>query len=310
VLVANTSFRDLQPRLDEVAAIPGVDSVVTVEGEWGSGAGPGDVLVVDFRSDRDQVAEAGRRGVPWLHILSAGIDSFDLDRLPFPVITCSRAISGGPIAEWVIAMILAHEKRLATVFAGERVKLPLGELRGQTLGVFGLGGIGGHTARLALAFGMRVKGTRRHADRPLPAELAGVEVVEDVSALVGDADHVAICSALTPVTRHVFDDALFAGMKPGAHLVNIARGGIVDHAALLRALDDGRVGHASLDVTEPEPLSDDHPLRHHPRATVTPHVSGLVARAEERNWQSFADNLRRHLAGGTLIDLVDREEGY
>src|SRR3954452_9528191 len=142
VLVANSSFRELHTRLEDVAAVPGVDSVVHVSGQWAGDTGPDDVLVVDYRADRAQVAAAGKRGVPWLHILSAGIDSFRLDALAFPTITCSRGISGGPIAEWVLAAILAHEKRLRSVYAAQPLELPLGELGGQTLAVFGLGGIG------------------------------------------------------------------------------------------------------------------------------------------------------------------------
>jgi phosphoglycerate dehydrogenase-like enzyme len=134
--------------------------------------------------------------------------------------------------------------------------------------------------------------------------------VDAVVDLVSDADHVVICAALTRATRGAFDTDVFAHMKPGAHLVNVARGAIVDTDALLVGLDAGRPGHASLDVTDPEPLPDGHPLRCHSRATVTPHISGLVAEAEHRNWNVFVDNVQRRLRGEPLSGIVDADAGY
>jgi phosphoglycerate dehydrogenase-like enzyme len=299
----------LADHLAAMRAIPGGPPVEVVEGDWGAVVQPGDIVVVDYFVDRACVREAARRGAAWLHILSAGINAFPVAELDVPVITCSRGISAGPISEFVLAMMLAHEKQLAAVFRHEPVDERLGELGGRRLAVLGLGGIGGRVAQLGLAFGMQVRGMRRRR-APLPAALAGVELVDQVAALAAGADHLVLCAPLTGATHHVIDARVLRQVQPGAHLVNVARGGLVDHGALLDALDAGRVGRASLDVTEPEPLPPDHPLRHHPRVTVTPHLSGLVEQAEPRNWGAFVDNLGRYVEGRDLLGVVDRDAGY
>jgi phosphoglycerate dehydrogenase-like enzyme len=182
-----------------------------------------------------------------------------------------------------------------------------GTLSGRTLGLVGLGAIGTAVARRALPFGMRVRACRRSDG---PSGVAGVDVVGDLVALVADADHVAIAAPATPATRHLFDRAIFAEMKPGAHLVNVARGALVDQDALRAALDDGRVAMASLDAVEPEPLPADHWLYTHPRVRLSPHVSWQMPGAAELLIASFIDNLRRYRAGAPLSGVVDRAAGY
>jgi phosphoglycerate dehydrogenase-like enzyme len=166
IVVAFSSSRCLEQRLASVRGIPGVDSVVAVDGAWARHVSEGDIVVVDHFSSREELALAAPKGVMWLHILSSGVDSFALDRLNIPLITRSKGSSAGPISEWVIAMMLAREKQLSSVLAGRRVQMPLGELGGKTLAVFGMGAIGGAVAHLALAFGMHVIGTGRDATTP------------------------------------------------------------------------------------------------------------------------------------------------
>src|SRR6185369_7097741 len=171
-------------------------------------------------------------------------------------LTCSRGASAIPIAEWVLAMMLAFEKRVPEVWihdvpTKEQQYRHLGALYGRTLGLVGIGGIGAAVAERARPFGMRMRAFRRQAGAAGPA---GVEIVHSMAELVASADHVVIAAPATPETRGLFDDSLFGAMKPGAHLVNVARGTIVDQDALLRALDAGRVAAASLDAVDPEPL--------------------------------------------------------
>src|SRR5206468_3524002 len=149
-------------------------------------------------------------------------------------------------------------------------RMTLGTLHGRTLGLVGLGGIGAAVAERALPFGMRVRACRRTA---APAPIPGVDVVGSLAELVASSDHVVLAAPSTPATRHLFDREVFAAMKPGAHLVNVARGALVEQDALRAALDDGRVAMASLDAVEPEPLPEGHWMYGHPRVRLSPHVS-------------------------------------
>ena len=191
--------------------------------------------------------------------------------------TNSRGAGGIAISEWVLTMMLAYEKRLPqswiTDAEGDTVQwihANLGVLYGRTLSLVGIGGIGVEVARRALAFGMRVVALRRRAQ---PAPIEGVEIVNDLAALLGQADHLVLAAPSTPVTTRLLDADAFSAVKPGVHIVNISRGTLIDQDALRVALDDGRVAGASLDVVDPEPLPAGHWLLSHPRVKVSPHIS-------------------------------------
>jgi phosphoglycerate dehydrogenase-like enzyme len=207
--------------------------------------------------------------------------------------------------------MLAAEKKLPESWIHEPPAhwsiASLGGLYGRTLGIIGIGGIGQAVATRALAFGMRVVALRR-SDAPSP--VAEVEIVRDLSALLASADHVVVAAAATHATVRLLGDAAFAQMKPGVHLVNVARGALVDHEALRRALGDGRVGLASLDCVDPEPLPAGHWLYMHPRVRLSPHISWSMPLAFDLLIEPFIDNLQRDLRGEPLIHLVDLELGY
>jgi phosphoglycerate dehydrogenase-like enzyme len=154
---------------------------------------------------------------------------------------------------------------------------------------------------------MRMRAFRRQAGAPGPA---GVEIVDSVTELVATADHVVIAAPATADTRGLFDDALFGAMKPGAHLVNVARGAIVDQDALRRALDAGRVAVASLDAVDPEPLPAGHWMYTDARVRLSPHISWNMPGAAEILVDAFIDNVRRWRRGEPLDGLVDRAVGY
>ncbi|MGH7893794.1 MAG: NAD(P)-dependent oxidoreductase [Candidatus Binatia bacterium] len=251
-------------------------------------------------------------GVRWVHALGTGIDAFPLHLLGDRVLTCSRGASAIPIAEWVLAVMLAFEKRLPDTWihrppAEGWSRQTLGALHGKTLGLVGLGGIGTAVAARALPFGMRVLAHRRTAT---PADLAAIEVVTSLAGLVASSDHVVVAAPSTPATHHLLGREAFAAMKPGAHLVNVARGALVDQDALRAALDDGRVALASLDAVEPEPLPEGHWMYDHPRVRLSPHVSWNMPGAADLLIEPFIENLRRYRAGKPLGGLVDRGAGY
>ena len=287
----------------EVTAIPhegqlpaGVEGEVLLTLAWGS----------------SNLADVLGRGVRWIHALGTGVDAFPLHLLTDQTLTCSRGASAVPISEWVLATMLAFEKRLPESWirslpAGGWSRARLGALAGKTLGLVGLGGIGAAVAARALPFGMRVLAFRRTA---APSRLAGVEVVASLPELLQSSDHVVIAAPSTPATRQLLNREAFARMKPGVHLVNVARGALVDQDALRAALDDGRVAMASLDAVEPEPLPEGHWMYTHPRVRLSPHISWNMPGAVELLIDPFLDNLRRYRAGEPLTGIVDRQAGY
>jgi phosphoglycerate dehydrogenase-like enzyme len=292
-------------------AVPEVEvTAIPLEGDLPHGV-TGEVLLT-LPWDSPTLSRALGRGVRWVHALGTGVDAFPLHLLTDQTLTCSRGASAVPIAEWVLAMMLAFEKRLPDAWirrapAEGWSRTRLGTLAGKTLGLLGLGAIAVAVAERALPFGMRVRACRRTA---APAPLAGIEIAPSLVDLVASADHIVLAAPATAATRHLVDRTIIAAVKPGAHLVNVARGTLVDQDALRAALDDGRVAMASLDAVEPEPLPAGHWLYDHPRVRLSPHVSWNAPGAADVLLDRFIDNLRRWLAGEPLTGLVDRHAGY
>lgn len=208
-------------------------------------------------------------------------------------------------AEHTIALLLAITKglpamqaRAAAGLAGTGPQPGALELDGRVLGVVGLGRIARRVATAALGLGMRVV-----AADPFVAEApAGVTMVP-LDDLLAIADVVTLHAPATPDTRHLMTTATFAAMKPGAYLVNCARGALVDQHALLAALDTGRLAGAALDVTEPEPLPVGHPLLTHPRVIVTPHVASGTTAGRHRLYEHAIDNALACLAGRPATEV-------
>jgi phosphoglycerate dehydrogenase-like enzyme len=254
----------------------------------------------------------GAPSLRWVHIANTGIDGFPLDEVPAHVqLTCNRGLSAGPISEWVLASMLAFEKRFPQTWLAEPPPMwniaELGTLEGGRLGLVGWGGIAQVIARRALPFGMEVRAFRRRAE---PSGMEGVEIVDSVEELAAWADHLVIAAAATPETRHIVDATVLDAAKPGLHLVNIARGSLLDQDALRDALDEGVVARASLDVVEPEPLPEGHWLYEHPDVQVTAHVSWSTPTAADAIIEPFLANLARYQAGEPLDGEVDRAAGY
>lgn len=183
------------------------------------------------------------------------------------------------------------------------------ELKGQTLAIAGLGGVGRELAWRAKGIGMRVIGSRRQpGDSP-----AGVDQLygpDDWYEMLAEADHIAICLPLTSRTRCLLSAAEFKAMKPTSYIYNISRGGIIDQDALIQALQDGDIAGAGLDVTTPEPLPSESPLWYMPNVLVTCHTSGASPHIESRGFEFIIENIRRYLADQPLLNLVDKHEGY
>jgi phosphoglycerate dehydrogenase-like enzyme len=215
-----------------------------------------------------------------------------------------------PIAEFVLAEMLAFEKKLPDSWITappERWNVAdLGGMRGRTLGLIGIGAIGTEVARRALAFDMEVLAARRDPSKPV---LPGVRVAP-LEEVLGRADHLVITAASTDGTRHLLDARTLGMLKEGVHLVNVARGALIDQDALLAALDRGQVAVASLDVVEPEPLPPGHPFYSHPRVRLSPHISWSAPETARRTVELFIENYRRYRAGQPLEGVVDTTAGY
>jgi phosphoglycerate dehydrogenase-like enzyme len=269
-----------------------------------------EILLVMSR-DRSTIEPSRVPNVRWLHAFATGVDSYPIDAVGDRILTCSRGATAIPIAEFVLASMLAFAKRFPATWLTEPPErwgwAEFDVLAGKTLGLVGVGAIGTEVARRALAFDMRVVGYRR---RPAAHELAEIELCPTLEELLGQSDHVVIAAPATPATYHMLNADTLAAMKPGAHLVNVARGSLVDQDALLAALGDGRVACASLDTVDPEPLPAGHPLYTHPNVHLSAHVSWSAPDALGPTLQLFAENVRRYRAGEPLHGIVDVEAGY
>ncbi|MEZ5964712.1 MAG: NAD(P)-dependent oxidoreductase [Planctomycetota bacterium] len=255
----------------------------------------------------------------WVQAMSAGVERYvavpELVAAP-ALLTNMAGMYGTAIADHALAMLLSlvrglpqwlEHQRGATWARGEAVAQD--ELTGKTMLVLGLGGIGRELAKRAHACGMRVLATDPRTS-PVPAFVERIAPPDDLDVLLAEADVVAICLPLTARTRGLFDAARLRRMKSNAILVNVARGAIVDTAALVAALDEGRLGGAALDVVDPEPLPTEHPLWAHPRVLLTPHTSGRSPLSSKRRFELFAENMRRFARGLPLLNVVDKRAGY
>jgi phosphoglycerate dehydrogenase-like enzyme len=240
-----------------------------------------------------------------IQLLSAGAER----AIPFvpPGVTLAnaRGAHDPAVAEWIVAVILAQVRHLPRYMAGQQAELwehdaarPLG---GQTILIVGYGSIGEATERMLVPMDVRIERIARTARE-------GVSSMDDLPAMLPNADIVLLLVPVTPATTKMVDEAFLAHMKDGALLVNAARGSIVDTDALVKELTAGRL-RAALDVTDPEPLPPGHPLWEAPGLLLTPHVAGATTDAMERALAVVKDQLARYAAGEPPINVVG-PQGY
>ena len=266
------------------------------------------------------VVEAGRR-LLWIQHSFAGVESC-LDIPGFAgrgiVLTNMQKLAGPVMSEHVLALMFGLARGLATYvprqakgdWAPDAVpESRMWSLEGKTLLVAGLGGIGTEVARRAHALGMNVIATR-NTPQEKPTFVSEQGLSADLMRFVSRADVIVNALPLTPDTKGLFDSKIVGAAKRGALFINVGRGGTVVTADLIAALEDGRIGGAGLDVTDPEPLPADHPLWRAPHVLITPHVAAATELREEPRWLIARENLRRFAAGGKLLSEVDVKRGY
>ncbi len=260
-------------------------------------------------------------GLEWVHSGAAGVgSSLGAEMLERDVLfTNSAGIHAAPISETVLAMMLHFSRGLDVAVRAQRegrwsapeywaADAPVTELGGATVGIVGHGGIGREVARKAAALGCRVLAVRRRGGAG--GEVDGTAEIVDLDRVVAEADHLVLAVPETPLTRGLLTRRRLFAMKPGSVLINVARGRLVDEAALLDALDSGPLRGAGLDVFHTEPLPPAHPFHAHPGVLVTPHVSATTRRFWDRQTDLIADNIGRFVRGERLRNLVDKAAGY
>ncbi len=266
------------------------------------------------KAQLDKVLQAAP-AIRWIHTPSAGVDHLLTPLMLSRDIVLTNNAGGHaiPIAEFVMAFILNHAKRLPALRSAQaerrwdRQATAL-ELTDAVLLIVGMGGIGQAIATRAAAFGMRVWGSRRH-----PCDMPGVERVVGADGwreLLPAADYVVLAMPLTAETRRVFDAAALRSMRSSAYLINVARGAVIDEEALIVALREEWIAGAALDTFETEPLPPDSPLWDLPNVVLTPHCTSSSPRARQRSIALFLDNLERYRNGQPLRNVVDKAAGY
>jgi phosphoglycerate dehydrogenase-like enzyme/glyoxylase-like metal-dependent hydrolase (beta-lactamase superfamily II) len=264
-----------------------------------------------------EIARAGTN-LRWIQVGHAGVEkdlSPELIKSRI-VLTNTQRLYGPNVADQAFALLLSLTRGLREVLPVEatqavwrKPQAPQQELHGKTMLVIGLGGIGTQVARRATAFGMRVMAIDpKEMDRPDFVFSLGKP--DRLMEWLPRADVVVIACPLTSDTRGMIGEKQLAAMKRTAYLINIARGAIVQTEALTAALKNGQIAGAGLDVTDPEPLPDGHPLWKMPRAVISPHIGGQSPEARERQWRLFRENVRRFVAGEALLCVVDKAKGY
>ncbi len=277
----------------------------------------------------EQVLEAGP-GLEWVHSGAAGVgSSLGPAMLSRDILfTNSAGIHAEPMSETVLAMIFHFARGLDMAVRAQReghwsapsywaADAPVTEVGGATVGIVGYGGIGRAVASKMTALGSRVLAVRRHDgavrrhDGAVRAK--AVEVVageEGLSQVISQSDYLVLAVPETPGTRDMISRKRLATMKPGAVLINVARGRLIDEEALLDALKAGRLRGAGLDVFRTEPLPEGHPFYSHPRVVMTPHVSATTRRFWDRETDLITENIDRFIRDEPLRNLVDKHAGY
>lgn len=257
----------------------------------------------------------------WMHASYVGMDKIlnDEIRKSRVIVTNSRGMQT-PVPEHALALMLAFNRRLNDAFRAQKnsswnrqdiwnhTTNTVGEMRGKTVGILGLGAIGLEVARLSKAFGCRVIGTNRE-----PVKSGHVDKVfagKNLSDMLKEADYVVSCLPLTKETHHLLGKEQFKSMKKTAVVVNVGRGPVIDEPALIAALRKKHLAGACLDVFEGEPLPASSPLWKMKNVIITCHYAAWTPHYEDRVIEIFCKNLKAFKSGKKLVNVVDKKRGY
>jgi phosphoglycerate dehydrogenase-like enzyme len=268
--------------------------------------------------DRDVFPLATR--LRWVQSPAVGVGSLMFPELlaSTVVLTSARGIRARSIAEHVLGVTIALARKLPAAlraqaahrWAQAELETEARTLQGLRMGIVGLGAIGLELVKIAAPFGFRISATRRRANQPLPEGVETVWPPERLPDLLAQSDVLVLAAPHTPETKRLIGRKELDQIKPGALLVNVARGKLVDDEAVIAALADGRLGGAALDVFTQEPLEASSPYWDLPNVIITPHSSGAMNDYWTPLVALFAENLRRFEKGAPLLNVVDKVAGY
>ncbi|MEP1472327.1 MAG: D-2-hydroxyacid dehydrogenase [Halieaceae bacterium] len=295
-----------------------IELVPVANAQEAAAAAPGAQAVIGIC---DQAVFDKADQLHWVQVFFAGVEN--CVSLPGVqnglILTNGQRLSSPTIGDHAIALMyalvrgidIAHGNQVNQVWARASVEgvRSFGELSGRTMLVVGLGGIGTQVAKRAHALGMRVVATRG-SRREGPDYVDYVGLAPEAITLAKEADIVVNAAPLTSATKGMFNEAFFSAMKSSAYFINVGRGESAVTADLIKALNEGQIAGAGLDVTDPEPLPPEHPLWSTPRVLITPHVAALSMETLGRIQALLAENLRRYVAGEPLLSVVDVKRGY
>jgi phosphoglycerate dehydrogenase-like enzyme len=277
-------------------------------------------IVVAWSIRPEQIRSAEK--LRWIHSPAAAVHQLIFPELVNSgvVLTNAREVHGPVVAEHVIALIFALAKKIpqsvrfqqSRTWAQQQIwdGLPHpSEVAGATLGLVGLGSIGREVVKRAAALGMRVIAVREHPEKGSDGAQQIFSPAQ-LDELLQQSDYVVLAAPVTSATRTLMDAARLARMRPGAFLINVGRGPLVDDAALADALRKKQIAGAALDVFSKEPLPPDSQLWDLPNLLITPHTAALTEKLWERHYALFSENLRRYLNRQPLLAVVDKQKGY
>lgn len=305
---------DLPTGMSEIEAIADV-RCTTADGLGDALEGADALLLWDFFSSavRDVWHRAG--DLKWIHVAAAGVDKLLFDDLvdSSVVVTNSRGIFDRPIAEYVLATILAMAKDLHGSWRlqqrSEWRHRETERIDDRSALIVGAGAIGRETARLLRACGMSVAGVGR-SPRSNDPDFGDVHASDELASVIGRFDYVVLIAPLTEQTRGMIDARVLNAMRPGVRIINVGRGELIVDADLVAALESGHVDHAALDVFPVEPLPADSPYWSLENVWVSSHLSGDAVGWLELLSELFRSNLRRYASGEELVNVVDKRLGF
>lgn len=315
VIVAQAMAEPLQARLAQLDQPIDV-SIVSRSGDTADNLSDATVFFRAFIGEAayERVLQAAPR-LQWVHTGSAGVDGLITRSLQERSITLtnSAGVYAIPIAEWVLHALLSIVKQGPHMWQAQQQRQwddspQFEELSGKTITILGAGGIGSEIAKRAAAFDMRVWGVNR-SGKPVPHVERIIREADWRSALP-ETDFLVVATPLTDATRQLIAAQELGLLPKHAWLINIARGAIIDEAALIEALHEKTIAGAALDTFEQEPLPQESPLWTMPNVIISPHHSGSSPRSTDRVLDLFLDNLQRFMRGGELRNIVDFDAGY
>lgn len=275
-------------------------------------------VILHWFGSRDLLQKAflANPGVCWVHSRSAGIDSTlfpELVNSPVPL-TNGTGVFSQSLGEFALGVILYFAKDFRRMLrnqeAGRWEKFDVEEIAGRTVGIVGYGDIGRAVASRVHAMGMRVLALKRHAPATPDPLVAQFYKPDQIATLLAESDYVVVAAPLTPETHHMIGDSAFAAMRPNAVIINIGRGPVIDQQSLMRALTDGKIRGAGLDVFEKEPLPPGDPIFSFENVLVSPHCADQTKDWLNQAMRFFLQQYERFSTDQPLENIVEKHLGY